>query len=298
MSKDETEDNKPADVAEEASSSDAEQADKTIVVSAEELASLRAESDDSKDTPDFVAKGFMTQGTSLLAIASPILGIISALKRPQSNIDLAKLRKSMNLEIDSFNIKAKNNGFSAQQISLARYALCAVIDEFVLDTPWGANSNWSEHSLLNTFHQDSSGGEKFFTILSKLQQDVAVNIELIRLMYTCISLGFLGKYRIMSGGEQELRKIKHSLYKKIKKTTADNENTLSDNVSPLDAKNVNIIKRVPVRVLTLIIAISLLVVYSTASLVLYQKSQGVIKDLRGIVVENALLPKTGSRSTS
>ncbi len=50
----------------------------------------------------------------------------------------------------------------------ARYALCTVIDEAVLNTPWGAQSDWAGQSLLVTFHRESGGGDKFFRVLERV----------------------------------------------------------------------------------------------------------------------------------
>jgi type VI secretion system protein ImpK len=50
----------------------------------------------------------------------------------------------------------------------ARYVLCTTLDEVVLNTPWGRASQWSENSLLITFHNEAWGGEKFFELLDSV----------------------------------------------------------------------------------------------------------------------------------
>ena len=43
---------------------------------------------------------------------------------------------------------------------------CALrLDEAVLSTPWGAQSEWAQHPLLVTLHREAWGGEKFFEML-------------------------------------------------------------------------------------------------------------------------------------
>ncbi len=52
-----------------------------------------------------------------------------------------------------------------------RYILCTFLDEAVMGTPWGANTCWAEHSMLSRFHNETWGGEKVFTILSRLENE-------------------------------------------------------------------------------------------------------------------------------
>jgi type IV/VI secretion system ImpK/VasF family protein len=72
-----------------------------------------------------------------------------------------ELKNKIIQEIQQFQITAQAEGVDPQTISSARYVMCTVLDEAVLNTPWGANSNWSQHSLLSLFHKEVSGGERF-----------------------------------------------------------------------------------------------------------------------------------------
>ena len=47
-------------------------------------------------------------------------------------------------------------------------ALCAGLDEAVLSTPWGAQSEWAQHPLLVALHREAWGGEKFFEMLDRI----------------------------------------------------------------------------------------------------------------------------------
>jgi type VI secretion system protein ImpK len=226
------------------------------------------------------------QSNDLVGTASVILTIAAELRRPHVNIDLAKLRQSLSLEIEAFKVKAKNNGIAESQVTLARYALCAVLDEFVLDTPWGANSNWSEHSLLTTFHQDSAGGAKFFAILTKLQQTPSINAELLELLYICLALGFVGKYRVTQGGNDKLRSIKQTLYRQILEQRGEQNVELSPQLTTLDAEQVNTVKRVPVLRLCCIVLVCLALAFSVFRLVLNSYAGDTMKNFRSIIIEN------------
>lgn len=266
--------------------------DATIVQSLESLAidkSPSADNQPKKSSKPRTAKAFVAAaGNSLCAAASTILNVAAQLRRPHTNIDLAKLRQSLTVEINAFNVKAKNSGIEESHITLARYVLCAVLDEFVLDTPWGANSNWSEYSLLNTFHQDSSGGAKFFAILEKMQQNPAINLEMLELLYTCVSLGFLGKYRITNGGKEQLASIKATLYGQIEVQRGETNQSFTSENTLLDPIKVNNVKRVPFLRLCLIVFVVLLVVFLGFKVVVSSNGNSTVKKLRSIVIENTI----------
>ena len=70
--------------------------------------------------------------------------------------------------VKDFEAKARNLGAAAETAYAARYALCALIDETVLATPWGSQSTWTTESLLGTLHNETRGGAKFFQILDNM----------------------------------------------------------------------------------------------------------------------------------
>ena len=273
-----TEDTTPAD-------------DATVVQSLASIAAAEQAAADNKQQPviktvrgDFVG----AMGNDLYAAASTLLDIAAELRRPHTNIDLAKLRQSLTAEINAFNLKAKNKGIAETQITLARYILCAVFDEFVLDTPWGANSNWSEYSLLNTFHQDSSGGAKFFDILDKMQQEPATNLAILEIIYTCLALGYLGKYRITNGGKEQLATVTTSVYRQIMTQRRDLQTGFTSNDVLLQANKVNKVKRVPVMRLMIITLVSLILIFTCFKVLLMSDAKTTLESLRHIVVESTV----------
>lgn len=231
----------------------------------------------------------------LTKLAEPILSILSELRRPQERVDLAKLRHRLTLEINSLTVKARNAQAPENKVLLLRYLLCAVIDEFVLDTPWGANSSWSAHSLLNAFHQDSAGGEKFFVILDKMQLEAINNIDVLMVAYFCLSLGFVGKYRVTQGGKDQLVKIKTKLYQVIVSHLGERELGFVCKFTVLDPKKVNETKRIPILKIIGVVLTSLVLIYGVFSVLLYQKKQHVVSALHQVIVDNGVLSEQSSR---
>ena len=159
--------------------------------------------------------------------ASTLLNLLSQIRNTSSHPNPTALHKQLASEIQNFERTAQRAGIPPETIFIARYALCTVIDEFVMSTPWGAGSIWNTQSLLSMFHKETRGGERFFQMLTKLNQDPARNIDLLELLYLCLALGFQGRYRISPNGVNELAEIRESLYYTIRQQHEEPEQALS-----------------------------------------------------------------------
>ncbi len=144
--------------------------------------------------------------------ASVLLNLLSQIRNTSTHPNPTGLHKQLATEIQRFEAAAQHEGISPETIFIARYALCTTIDEFVMSTPWGSGSIWSAQSLLSMFHKETRGGERFFQMLKKLNQDPARNIDLLELLYVCLALGFQGRYRVSRDGINELAELRESLY--------------------------------------------------------------------------------------
>lgn len=159
--------------------------------------------------------------------ASVLLNLLSQIRNTSTHPNPTGLHKQLATEIKNFETTAQKAGVQDKAIFIARYVLCTTIDEFVMSTPWGANSIWSSQSLLSMFHKETRGGERFFQLLTKLSQDPSRNIDLLELLYICLSLGFQGRYRMSPNGINELEEIRESLYYTIRQQHEPPEPELS-----------------------------------------------------------------------
>src|SRR5690554_7013039 len=157
----------------------------------------------------------------LVAAASPVLSELVRLKHNTESEDLAALKERLSAEVKLFEHRALQEGVENSQVMATRYVLCTAIDEAVVTTPWGNESEWSQMSLLSSFHNETFGGEKFFQLLERLSRNPVKHLHLLKLMYLCLSLGFEGKYRVMPRGTLELEVIRDSLYRQIRQLRGD-----------------------------------------------------------------------------
>jgi type VI secretion system protein ImpK len=159
--------------------------------------------------------------------AISLLSIVAQLRNTAAHPDVEGLRASIIDEIKHFELRIKNQGVSSEQVQAARYALCTLLDETVLNTPWGSNSIWGTQSLLIFFHKEAWGGEKFFLILKNCMQQPGTHLDLLELLYFSLCLGFQGRYRVEDHGASKLEEIRENAYQIIQRQRGDVERNLS-----------------------------------------------------------------------
>lgn len=170
----------------------------------------------------------------IVEAAGSLLAVLAELKLPDIYCDSDKLRRKLFTQIKEFEHTAKLKGVPAMNVLIARYLVCAVLDEAVLYLPSSEQSDWASQSLLSTFHEDAGGGEKFFSIMERMSQDPVMNIDVLELIYICLALGFEGKYRVMDGGTEQLRMLRESLYQRIQLQRKREKQPLADHIAKTD----------------------------------------------------------------
>lgn len=163
----------------------------------------------------------------LLQAATPLLVLAGRLRATRAHPDVGGLRRQALEEIRRFEDRARAAGVASETVVAARYALCAALDEAVLSTPWGNQSEWAAQTLLVQLHREAWGGEKFFDMLERISDDPARHIDLMELQYACLALGFGGKYQVLERGQARLDEIRHDLYRKIRAFRGTPESELS-----------------------------------------------------------------------
>lgn len=123
-----------------------------------------------------------------------LLTLLVQVKHQTQAPNISQLHTQFINEIKLVEQQLNQAGIHQRHVLAARYCLCTVIDEAMLSTPWGVQSGWSQQSLLSLFHQETWGGERFYTILESMLNDIRHNPDFIELVYILLSLGFEGKF--------------------------------------------------------------------------------------------------------
>ena len=159
--------------------------------------------------------------------ASRLLMLLLSIRHTATHPNPDQLRNHLVQELNEFKHAAHDVLNDQKKVTYASYVMCTALDEAAMNTPWGHQSNWAQHNLLTTFHNEVIGGERFFTMLKRLGKDPQENIYLLELMYVCLSLGYEGVYRIKQNGQNTLAKVRVWLYEIINSVRSSPDNKLS-----------------------------------------------------------------------
>jgi type VI secretion system protein ImpK len=100
-----------------------------------------------------------------------------------------------------FERNARNFGKPPEAVYLAKYAFCALMDEIVLSSDFPLRSEWELAPLQLRLFGEHLAGEAFFDKLESLRLNPAAQWEPLEVYYTCLLLGFQGKY-LLEGQEK------------------------------------------------------------------------------------------------
>ena len=153
---------------------------------------------------------FQLRGHSLnplVDVAMPLFGLVMHLRRTEVYQPVEQLQGHITNQIKVMLEELRQQGYSEAERRVFSYVLCVFVDEAVLATPWGSGSIWQAKSLLSTFHQETWGGETFFTLLTRLQETPEQYRDVLLLMYLCLCLGFKGQCSVQTQGDQVLQHL-------------------------------------------------------------------------------------------
>jgi type VI secretion system protein ImpK len=218
----------------------------------------------------------------LVNAASTVLAVFQKTRQALNHPDVSGLHQRLVGEIRAFETRAREQGVQPEIVLAARYALCSVLDEGVMNTPWGAESGWTQRTLLSVFHNETSGGDKFFMILDRMRQAPAQNLDMLELMYICLSLGFEGRYRVTSHGREKIEQIKEEIFATIRRHRGEYERDLSRAWHGLGRTRNTLAQYVPMWVAASVVAAVLLISYSGFRYWLYRSSSPVVSQLEEI----------------
>jgi len=223
----------------------------------------------------------------LVRAANPLLERVLPLRYMASCASLEALRWQLVGAIKQFEADAKNENVAHEMIAAARYALCTLLDETISSTRWGGGV-WSSNSLLVAFHNEASGGEKFFLILKRLAQDPERNLDVLELMYLCLALGLEGRYAVLDGGQAQLATLRERLLQLIKSWRGSFDHDLSPHWRGVQGKRTVLTPQLPIWIALALVVCSLLALQLWFSFSLDRRSVPVLAQLQEIQVKEII----------
>ena len=145
--------------------------------------------------------------------------LFTVVERLRSNrqpvTDSASFRRQIHELLNMADGEARKRGYSGDEVNLAKFAVVAFLDESILNLRMPVFADWPGKPMQEELYGHHVAGEIFFQHTQKL---VAMNdsqplADLLEVFYTCLILGFAGRYSI--GGRGELQAIMQQLSDKI-----------------------------------------------------------------------------------
>lgn len=131
-----------------------------------------------------------------------------------TRVDPAQLHSSVIGQIQRCEDQMSAAGQS-QSWPLARYALCAWIDDLMITRAWEGQKWWENHKLEFQFFQSNEAGTEFFKQAKKAEQ--SMNRDALEVFYIAVVLGFRGLYAM---GEASFLAQQYALPTSVEEWTA------------------------------------------------------------------------------
>lgn len=227
----------------------------------------------------FNSNQVLAYGDNLIDMTANILSLAVRLKSCVSYSAFDELKPKLAKQISEFENKAVVAKMPQEQVRIASYALCAFLDETIQNTPFGAQSNWGQQSLLILFHKEAWGGERFFQMMDQVIRYPAQNLNLLEFFYVLLSFGFEGKYRVMGTGLNQLERHRIEIYQLIQRVKGDNPNELSVRWQGLNIAKNTLSSQIPLWILGSIVSSLLLICYIGFYWLLNATSDPVYREL-------------------
>lgn len=164
--------------------------------------------------PEFALRG--GYANQMIDAAMPLFGLVMRLRTLDDLPHIAEVHKQVRYEVSHIIEEMRQHAYEPAHLLAYSYALCLYLDEAVMTRPWGTPSCWSHEPLLSIFHHETSGGEKIFTVLSRLMQEPKRYLDVIEFIYMCLCLGLKGKYGIAPKGDEALNSLIRKVYAVIR----------------------------------------------------------------------------------
>ncbi|SKA52151.1 type IVB secretion system protein IcmH/DotU [Photobacterium toruni] len=215
--------------------------------------------------------------------ATPLLGMALRIRRLGSCDNIEEIYNQAVEEIKAIEVELTELEYEHAVILAYRYILCSFVDEAVMSTSWGADSAWAEHSLLTRFHNETWGGEKVFSVLSRLEAEPERYQDLLVFIYLCLALGFEGRYKVMNNGKEAFDKVFASLYEILRRLKDKDPQPLTSATELVAAKKYKLTKQIPLWTIFAGFSLSWLAIFIVYSVLLNNKSIDVLTQLNHIL---------------
>lgn len=171
---------------------------------------------------------------SLVTAAQPILSLLDRIQSSTKLPEAKSLHHKLMHELQAFETYALSFTYPEDFVIVGRFILCMTLDDILEKLSWPENDSWNDYKFIPPpAHDKQAAEEGVFVILERIKQNPSEYIDLLELVYLCLSLGFEGKYRHLPNGKNELDAIIEALYEIIRQQRGDLKDNLLMLAPPL-----------------------------------------------------------------
>ena len=109
----------------------------------------------------------------------------------QKEAPFDKVRTDVQRLLSEAETSAKGAGISDADFDLARFAVCAWVDEGILNSTWQGKAEWQREPLQRLYYSTAAAGELFYEKLNALGLQ---HHDVREIFYLCLAMGFKGRY--------------------------------------------------------------------------------------------------------
>jgi type VI secretion system protein ImpK len=118
------------------------------------------------------------------------------LKNGASPHDKVTFADHMTQFLGDLDKQAKQLGILAEDVTAAKYAFCAAVDEIILASQHDIREAWETRPLQLRVFGDQLAGEHFFNRLEDLRAKGSAHLEALEVFHMCLLLGFQGRFAL------------------------------------------------------------------------------------------------------
>lgn len=216
--------------------------------------------------------------------ASPLIGmVLRARTQSAAHKEIKRLHKQCVNEIKAIELELIEDKYEYPVIVAYRYVLCTFIDEAIMSTSWGSQSEWSSKSLLVHFHNEAWGGEKTFLIIERLEKEVERYYDLLEFIFLCLCLGFEGRFKVLNHPQEGSERVVANLYEKLRQHTKWEAEELTRPYDNIISSSYFLKKELTVKKIAISFISILCVCYLFYLIYLGIQSDNVIDELRSLL---------------
>lgn len=161
------------------------------------------------------SKLFIAPFTSnpLLAAASPLFSLVERLCISHALPPISNIRDNIEHELYAFYSRLNAANYSMELIVLARYLVCATIDELIGKSYLRLYQEPAGFKAFTPLSHDGVEPQKrFFDLVSYIKEQPNQHLDVIELAYFCLIAGFEGEQHLCPNGRQTLDNLIDELY--------------------------------------------------------------------------------------